>query len=357
MSFTTVQPYKPTPYIPKKLTIQWHITNACNNCCKHCYQTDFSSLNNTSWTDLNLIFRQILELIVEWKKLQPHFTAHINLTGGEPMLHKHFFDLLELFHAQKSIVSYAVLSNGSLINNQSVKHLSALKPSFVQVSIEGDRKMNDAIRGTGSFKSTCEAIDMLKKHQIRTFISFTASKQNVTEFEKVVHIAIKHKADQLWADRLLPLGNATEWQLMCLNETETKAFFDKMYELKQKLQQTKNNVTQIVMNRALQFLCGGDHIYSCNAAKGLIAIMPNADVYPCRRMSIVCGNLLQTNIKEIYYNNQIFNQLREETVIDGCSNCFFAKTCNGGLKCLSYSLTNNFTSKDKGCWRKNNLII
>ena len=58
--------------------------------------------------------------------------------------------------------------------------------------------------------------------------------------------------------------------------------------------------TEIAVNRALQFHCGGGPPYHCTAGDTLVAVMPNGDLYPCRRMPIRAGNLLETPLTQLY---------------------------------------------------------
>jgi MoaA/NifB/PqqE/SkfB family radical SAM enzyme len=72
----------------------------------------------------------------EWAPFTPR--GHITLTGGEPFLHPHFTDLMEVI-AAKPRLGFAILSNGTFIDADMAGRLRELAPAFVQVSIEGDR--------------------------------------------------------------------------------------------------------------------------------------------------------------------------------------------------------------------------
>ncbi len=63
------------------------------------------------------------------------------------------------------------------------------------------------------------------------------------------------------------------------------------------------------------------------------------------------GNIKEQSFEEIYYNSTFAKELRNEKTNKGCEGCAFEKTCNGGLKCLSYALTGSPFVKDPGCWR------
>lgn len=105
------------------------------------------------------------------------------------------------------------------------------------------------------------------------------------------------------------------------------------------------------MHRALQFLVGGGRPYHCTAGDTLVTVQPNGDLYPCRRMPIRVGNLLETPLPELYYESDLFCSLRNRNRIsDGCQGCLYSKLCRGGLKCLSYATTADLFTADPGCW-------
>jgi radical SAM protein with 4Fe4S-binding SPASM domain len=108
--------------------------------------------------------------------------------------------------------------------------------------------------------------------------------------------------------------------------------------------------TEVAMHRALQFLeCG--HPYHCTAGDTLITVQPNEDLYPCRRMPIRVGNLLETPLVDLYRKSPLFRDLRNrEKVSKGCQGCCFSGLCRGGLKCLSYAVTGDPFRADPGCW-------
>ena len=109
--------------------------------------------------------------------------------------------------------------------------------------------------------------------------------------------------------------------------------------------------TEVSMHRALQFLEGGYRPYHCTAGDTLVTVEPNGDLYPCRRMPIQVGNMMETPLLKLYYGSDLFRSLRDRNRIsDNCQSCFYSKLCRGGLKCLSYAVTGDPFRSDPGCW-------
>ena len=134
-----------------------------------------------------------------------------------------------------------------------------------------------------------------------------------------------------------------------MNYKETREYLNIMKKERMKLLNKKNNITTISMYRALQFQMTNDFAYSCTAGDTLLTVMENGDLVPCRRMPIVVGNLLKDNMYKLYCNNKILKDLRKNKIPDDCKLCEHAKTCNGGLKCLTYAMYKDLNHKDYGC--------
>lgn len=325
----------------ERFILQWHLSEVCNLKCKHCYQQDHKPVQ-LKFDELMSILNQYRELL---KKLD--VKGHINLTGGEVLCSPYFFKILEEFKKDKDLYSFSVLTNGTLVTDEIAKKISEYNPLYVQVSLEGSKKINDYVRGKGVYKKVEKCVKYLKKYNIYTSISFTSTKLNYKEFPKVVSFAEKNKVDNVWSDRFIPFGSIYDKSFI-MNEEETNDFLSIMERERQKLK-IKGVTTTISMNRALQFQMTNGFAYKCTAGKSLLTVMENADLVPCRRMPIVIGNLKESNMYDLYKNNKILKELQKEVIPDDCKKCENASMCRGGLKCLTYALYKDLNHKDIGC--------
>jgi radical SAM protein with 4Fe4S-binding SPASM domain len=229
--------------------------------------------------------------------------------------------------------------------------LRILAPSFVQVSVEGTQATHDNIRGKGDFERTVTALKYLVRERIRTFISFTAHRANFREFTQVAQLGRRLQVSRVWADRLIPWGTGSAFREKVLTPEETHEFFDIMHKAHTRVARSWLGRTEIAMHRALQFLAAGGKPYQCTAGDTLITVQPNGDLFPCRRMPISVGNLMETPLIDLYYESDLFLALRDRSRIsDGCQSCSYGKVCRGGLKCLSYAITGDLFKADPGCW-------
>ncbi|MBI5115791.1 radical SAM protein [Candidatus Poribacteria bacterium] len=334
------------------LVLQWHITDRCNRRCSHCYQESYEG-EELPFRDLLTIlkqFRQLAELCDSRSKT-PKARAHINVTGGEPFIRTDFPQLLEAFHSNREWLSFGILTNGSFIDLATAHRLRELGTGYVQVSIEGTRERNDSIRGPGAWDQTVTALKNLARERIRTAISFTAQRSNFREFDEVARLGREVGATRVWSDRIIPSGNGVAVAEEVLSPEETREFLEAMHKAHAEGMRRFCR-TEVFMRRALQFLFAGGTPYRCAAGDTLVSVMPNGDLYPCRRMPIRVGNLMEKSLAELYAKSELLRALRDHSRVNqGCEQCSFSRSCGGGLRCLSYAMTGDPFRADPGCWR------
>lgn len=338
-------------FIPKSLLLQWHITDRCNLRCIHCYQNKNDISTELPLEKLKEIFEQYIGLLEKWK-----IRGHINFTGGEPFIREDFRDLLEYISAYKKQCGYGILTNGTVITKQDITLLKKTGCRFVQISIEGGEDVHNTIRGEGSYSKAIKSLKLLSGKNIFTYISFTAHKGNINEFDAVVKAAKKASADVLWTDRLIPIGEGENISSLMMDPEEVKDFFESSFRLRRKLRWNIFTGSVITMHRALQFITLHEHgikskPYRCKAGISLITVLPDGSLLPCRRMPVIIGNLLSQNLEDLYRNSLLFLQLRSDhSIPEECAVCRYRLECRGGLKCLSYAYYGSPFMADPQCF-------
>lgn len=337
---------------PNSFLLQWHITERCNLRCAHCYQDAYKGQELT-YEQLLQVLEQYKDLLGTWRAVSKKpVGGHITVTGGEPFSRKDFLDLLEVFAAHRGNFSYSVLSNGTFIDAAMAKRLKDLRPRSVQVSVEGSRETHDSIRGEGNYEKTVAAIEHLVGTGVRTLISFTAHRRNYKEVTEVVRMGRRLGVARVWSDRLIPRGSGLEMKEQMLTPEETREFFKIMKRARAEAGPFGIfSKTKVGLKRALQFLVATAMPYRCIAGDAMITVQPNGDLYPCRRMPVKVGNLMETPLNELYYSSEFFQELRDRSRLnDHCRGCTYGKMCRGGLKCLTYAVTGDPHRTDPGCW-------
>lgn len=337
-----------------RLNLQFHITGRCNLKCKHCYRESTPD-DELSLVNIKAVIEQFLILSKEYNKLHNiKKRCHINITGGEPFFRSDIKEILKYLGEKRDLVTYGVLSNGSFIDDEIILLLKETQASFVQLSIDGDKKIHDELREVGDYARVFSVAKQLEDNGIRTFISFTANKENYKCLPTVAKECRKKGITKLWSDRLVPIGKGVDLETVKITEKELPEYI--AYLKKAQGSYITNKLcskTKVLMNRALQFINSEGPVYSCSAGRSLIVVDEFGGVLPCRRLPIYCGDVFSSSLKEIYFNNEIFQKLRQSTIPAECKKCEYSLFCKGGAKCQSYAQYGSFDFADPACFLKN----
>ena len=349
--------FQPTGFI-----FQWHITERCNWHCKHCYQEDKISAD-LSLEQLFQIFEQFLFLVKKWRF--PPGRCFVAFSGGEPLVRKDFFQLLEKVGQGSRQYGYgcSLMSNGSLFTEENLGWLKTMGLGFIQVSLDGMEKENDKIRGEGAFQKAVNGIRLVRKSGIPVRVSFTFHKENIKDTEALLNLCSELGVYALGVRRLVPTGRGKELAGLALQPRELRKYYLNLKNLNKKrlLKISNRPLTKIDIG------CEGSIFYSelltdplpgmasrrgCGLVSGaILTIMANGDILPCRRLPIVLGNALKDNVYDIYYS-QLMQDLRDfKKIHPFCQKCPNFYNCFGGAKCITYASTGRWDLPDPRCWR------
>ena len=317
--------------------LQMHLTDRCNLRCSHCYQEGSISREMTA--------EQILSIIEQFHSISciRGDKGRLSLTGGEPFVRHDFIAILKQVIARFPSLQVSILTNGTLITEGIARDIARAGQVGVQVSLDGAARTHDLIRGPGNHARALQGMKNLASYGIKPIVSFTAQRANLREFPAVVRAARQVGAKVVWTDRMVPTGKAQLCDV--LNPSETREFFELVYQEKVLSERFGGGTTKVAMARSLQFLVGGGRPYHCSAGKHLLAVMPDGLVYPCRRLAIPLGNALLSPLSEIYDRANAFLERPNP-----CETCAHSRNCAGGARCLAYAATGNLLSRDPGCW-------
>lgn len=334
-----------------RLLLQFHITGRCNLRCKHCYRTE-GDVESLSFDDVVTVLEQFKELLQRYNSVHKiKKKGHVNITGGEPFFRNDIKQILEYLGQNKQLFTYGILSNGSFIDVEVLSLLKSTEVSFVQLSIDGDREMHDSLRAEGDYTRVLNTAENLEKNCIKTYISFTANKENFKYLPIVADECRKRGITKLWSDRLVPIGNGKDLQELAISSVDMPQYIKALKKAQGGwLTKRRYPKTQVTMNRALQFLDSKGAIYSCSAGSSLITVDEFGNIMPCRRMPIICGNVFDKTLSEVYFDNATFMRLRINDIPKECAGCKFSYMCKGGAKCQSFAANGSFSNADPACF-------
>lgn len=292
-------------------------------------------------------FYAALDKFEEYIKDKP-LNGQVNLTGGEPLLHPDFFEFAG--EIRRRGFHLAILTNGTLIDEETAKKIKELSPVFVQVSLDGIKESHDKVRGEGNFDKALWGIDNLKRHGVRVLVSFTAQKDNYRDFSKLAKVCRKHSVDKLWWERVVTYS-PEDAREKALTTNEFKKMVKRSVRLKRFYGIMKYK-TEISNQRALQFAGTRDCGYVCGAGGNLIIFLADGSVMPCRRLPFVIGNIKDNDLETIISESEVMQELKDFFAPPECLVCKEFERCRGGAKCITYAQTGNWRKKDINCFIK-----
>ncbi len=331
-----------------EFTFQWHITNQCTRRCKHCYHDNYEAEVDRSRDELLDIAGHIIAALKKWGH-----KGRVSLTGGEPFTRKKDLLFLLKYLDDAEAISYlSVMTNGDLIDDETSEALSRIsKIGNVQVSLEAPtRDENDRIRGEGSFDNFVEAISHLKTYGIPTSTMMTLSKLNVSSVARMVEFLDRIGVDRFSVDRFIPEGQSASTRAIVLSEDELCEAYEQILQLRGDTERLEVGVGRVLF--AIFGGADGELGARCTAGYNQIAIMPNGDLLPCRRLPIRVGNVLEDNgFFKAWYKSDVLWNLRDESEMKGkCGRCELRARC-AGCRAAAYVRSGDYMSEDPQCWK------
>ena len=334
---------------------QWHITDECDQRCKHCYifsENDCKALDSMSWEQMKSVFENCLEMCNKYNRL-PYFY----LTGGDPILHPDFWKLLSLF--KENGVPFTILGNPFHLNDKVCRRLKDMGCEKYQMSLDGMENTHDWFRKPGSFNCTLEKIQCIKKAGIRSVIMTTVSGTNISEIPDIIDTVVKHKIDVFAFARYCPTSGEKETGM---TPQEYRALLDTCYA-KFKAYETAGCETYFNLKDHLWTLylyekgifkipenAKPDMIYGgCNCGNCHLTILPTGDIYACRRLKSRVGNVFTDRIADVWIGKNM-DSYRDYGKFEKCAKCELLRFCRG-CPAVAYGTNGDFYGADPQCWK------
>ena len=176
-------------------TLQWHITQACDLHCKHCYDRSDRP---------PVTFDQAVRVLDDLRMFcrNKNVAGAVSFTGGNPLLHPAFPEIYRA--AAERGFTTAILGNPA--SREQIEELIAVQmPAFFQVSLEGLRMHNDSIRGTGHFDRIMAFLDVLRELGVSSMVMLTLTSGNIDQVLPLAEV-LRGKADTFHFNRLSMVG-------------------------------------------------------------------------------------------------------------------------------------------------------
>lgn len=317
-------------------TLQWHITQACDLHCRHCY--DRSHIEPIG-------LRQATALLDDFHGFcrEHHVRGQVSFTGGNPFLYPQF---LSVYRAAAER-GFATAILGNPVPREWLDELVAIEPPvFYQVSLEGLWEHNDWIRGAGHFNRSLGFLDLLRDIGIYSMVMLTLTRDNIGQVLPLAEV-LRTRTDLFTFNRLSLVGEGASLQVPSREEyiAFLQAYADAAAE--HPVLALKDNLINIVQHEKGLPLFGGCAGYGCGAAFNFLTVLPDGEVHACRKFPSPIGNALHSGIREIYSSEAAHSY---RAGCRACRACAIRHVC-GGCLAVAYSLgLNPLEERDPYCF-------
>lgn len=335
---------------------QWHITDDCDQRCKHCYifsGDNSKELDAMSWEEMKETFYNCLDFCNVYNRL-PYFY----ITGGDPILHPDFWRLLALIKSHD--IPFTIMGNPFHLDDEVCKRLKEQGCQKYQLSLDGMRETHDWFRKPGSFDTTLEKISTINQAGIRSVIMTTVSNVNIKEVPDIIDTVVKAGANVFAFARYCPSGEEADNGISPLEYRELLDACQQKYEKYeaegcQTYFNKKDHLWTLYEYEEGIFKIPEDTedgvIYSgCNCGNCHMTILPNGDVYACRRVeNSKVSNIFEDRLADVWVCQM--EEYRDYDNFKKCSKCELLAYCRG-CPAVAKGTNGDFYDADPQCWKE-----
>ncbi len=307
------------------ICLTWELTYACNLACVHCLSSSGRRDPRELATD------EAFAVLDELRDLQ---VFYINVGGGEPMIRRDFFPIVD--HAIANGIGVKFSTNGAFIDAEAARRLAAMDYLDVQISLDGtDAATNDAVRGAGSYRTARAAMDHLAAAGFGPFkISVVVTRHNVGQLDTFKALADSYGA-QLRVTRLRPSGRgADSWhELHPTNEQQRDIYRWLLAHGDSVL----TGDSFFHLNALGEPLPG---LNMCGAGRVVCLIDPIGDVYACP--FVIHDEFRAGSVRDpggftrVWRESELFTELRQPQSAGACASCGSYDACQGGCMAAKF---------------------
>ncbi len=360
----------------RKPIVVWNLTRTCNLRCVHCY-----SDSNAMQYPGELNWEQMQDVVDD---LAAYKIPSLLLSGGEPLIHPRFFDLVN--KASEAGLKLTISTNGTLITPEKAALLKAANVAYVGISLDGIGKVHDEFRRKeGAFDAAVRGFANCHAVGQKTGLRLTLTRHNVENIEQILDFIEDHEIQRVCFYHLVPAGRGSGLQV--LGADEARGAIDTLISRveawhAQEIDRELLTVTQPadgayllvrMQNEAHPNLAEARRLLSWNgggansSGRGIANIDTQGTVHPDQFwQDVILGNVKQTPFSKIWDGGHepsagmlesirsigLLSQEERQTRMSGpCADCRWFPICGGGFRTrAAFSNDGDLWGSDPGCY-------
>jgi radical SAM protein with 4Fe4S-binding SPASM domain len=310
------------------LNVSLELTLRCNIRCTHCYNFDRDQPRGSTAPELTMT--EIHALLTDLRRAG---TLFLSLTGGEAMVHPHFWEIADA--AVRHGFALSVLSNGTLLTEEASARLAAYPNLWgVSLSVYGARaETHDAVTQVrGSYDRTMAGARRLVGLGALVTLKFIIMKANASETGAMIELAESEGFEYSVDTTITGRYDGTAGSLATRIDAST---LEALY---------REPLRPLLKPRAG---VPTDDEFKCNCARGNAAVSSTGEVYPCIATPLRAGSIRERTFLEIWKESPVFQWIRGLRITDfkTCAPCGLKPWCRRSPG-PAYVLTGDYTGVD-----------
>lgn len=357
-------PGAPRSASERKPIVVWNITRRCNLHCVHCY-SDSEPRNYPG----ELTRDECLAVVDD---LAAFGVPAVLFSGGEPLLHSHFFELAR--HAVDRGLRLTISTNGNFITPKTAGALKDLGVTYVGISLDGIGETHDRFRGkSGAFDKAVAAFRNCAAVGQKSGLRLTLSRNTVRDLDRILDFIDAEDIRRVCFYHLVYSGRGANLGL--LEPRETREALDKIIARTAEwsaagrtrevltvdqpadgaylyLKLLRENPERAVRaHELLSWNGGGAH----SSGVGIANIDSQGNVHPDQFwQSLTLGNVRERRFSEIWTRSTdpTLRGLRNRLPLlrGRCKDCRFLSICGGGFRVRAQQTHGDPWADDPGCY-------
>jgi SynChlorMet cassette radical SAM/SPASM protein ScmF len=319
--------------------LYFYLTEGCNLACRHCWLSPKLDPDGDQYPTLPVA---LFEVAI--KQAMPLGLSGVKLTGGEPLIHPKFLELLEIVREEE--LQLNIETNGTRCTPEVAAEIAKSSRPFVSVSLDGaDAATHDWVRGvTGCFEEAREGVRNLAATNIRPQIIMSLMRCNVDQVEAVIRMAERLGARSVKFNVVQPTGRGERFRdgTDGLRVTE-------LIELGRRVETELASDTQLELIfdyplafRGLSRIASGEGCGVCGIL-GILGVVASGHYALCgigqQVPELVFGRVGVDPLEQVWGEAPVLNELRAglpERLEGVCRQCLMKYRCLGSCVAQNY---------------------
>lgn len=291
-------------------SVQFELTFRCNERCRHCYCVTEPQRQELTLAEIKRILDDLYDMNV----------FEITFTGGDLFVRKDAFEILRYANQKRFLIN--IFTNGIALSDSDIFALKELNLKSIHFSIYSHipEKHDAFTQVKGSFAKTTDVIKKCVLIGIPVNIKSCVLDYNMAEIGDILQLA-------------KDLGTTVQVS-MAVNAKNDGDLSPTSFRLKK----IEDYVAVMkVVNSNMEIHCSNDYKQLrpdsgaiCGAGRKSLNINPYGDVYACNSLLMLCGNVREQSVRDIWEKSEVLKQIRSFTFnqIKGCEGCAQLQYCN-----------------------------